>query len=470
MVVNCVEGILAQLFYLLIIAALLWKFHWSQISTVLEATKPGQSLLNPFDSTGIKDFNIWFVLMNLCVGIYGTMAWQNASAYNSAGYSPHENRMGGILGRWRDIGKMAFITLLGICAMTYLHHPDFAAHAAHVEAVAQQIADPHAREQMEVPIAIADFLPVGIKGLFCVVLLMGVFGGDATHLHSWGGILVQDVIVPRLKKPFGPRQHIWALRASITGVALFAFLFGILFTQTEYIIMWWLVTQAIFTGGAGSAIIGGLYWKKGTTQGAWVAMLTGSALSVGGILARQFLGDQFPMNGTQISFFATLIAIALYVVVSLLTCREDFPMDRMLHRGAYTRKDALADELAARKPPSLLARLLGFDEHFTLADKWIAGLLLGWTATWTIVFLVGTAWNVLAPWSLSTWSLFWEVVGIGIPVFIAFVTGLWFTWGGVRDIYDLFRRLRQEKINPLDDGTVVNHQNLDEISPDQFPH
>src|SRR5471030_1305485 len=99
--------------------------------------------------------------------------------------------------------------------------------------------------------------------------------------------------------------------------------------------MWFTVTQAIYTGGAGAAIIGGLYWKKGTAQGAWAALLTGSGLSVGGIIARQIYGDQFPLNGMQISFFATLAAIAVYGLVSLLTCREDFNMDRMLHRGAH---------------------------------------------------------------------------------------------------------------------------------------
>jgi SSS family solute:Na+ symporter len=83
---------------------------------------------------------------------------------------------------------------------------------------------------------------------------------------------------------------------------------------------------------------------------------------------------------------------------------------------------------------------------------------------WFLVFLVGTAWNLIAPWPLSVWSSFWNVVGIGIPVFIAVVTGIWFTWGGIKDVRDLFRRLRQEKINHLDDGTVVNHQNLDEFN------
>ncbi len=459
LVANCLEGIMTQVFYLIIIFALLTAFSWSQISTVLKDRPPGQSLLNPFDSGGIKDFNLWYVLMNLGVALYIIQAWQNMSAYKSAAFSAHESRMGGILGRWRDLGKAAVVTLLGICAITYLHHPDFAAQATHVQVIVHRISDPQAREQMETPIAIANSLPVGIKGVFCAVLLMGIFGGDATHMHSWGTIFVQDFLVPLRKKPFGPKQHLWILRCSIVGVALFAFIFGATFHQTQYISMWFGITQAVFTGGAGSAIIGGLYWKKGTATGAWAAMLTGSLLSLGGIVLQAVYGTAFPLNGIQVSFFVPLIAIAVYIAVSLLTYREDFNMDRMLHRGTYAQAGGVQ---SVSQRQVWWERLVGFDENFTLGDKWIAGTLLGWSVVWCVVFLVGTAWNLIAPWPLSAWSIFWEIVGIGIPIFLAVVIGVWFTWGGVRDMRDLFRRLRHERINHLDDGTVVNHQNLDE--------
>jgi len=42
--------------------------------------------------------------------------------------------------------------------------------------------------------------------------------------------------------------------------------------------------------------------------------------------------------------------------------------------------------------------------------------------------------------------------------------GIWFTWGGVRDLGALFRHLRAEKVNDRDDGTVIDHQNLDELA------
>lgn len=468
MITDCLEGIFSQIFYLIIIAALLLIFSWDQIAETLSTRPPGQSMVNPFDSLGIQDFNLFFVLMTTFLTVYGTMAWQNASSYNSAALTPHESRMANILSRWRDMGKMAVITLLAVCAITFIQHPDFATQSAPVAGMVEQIPEAQIQKQMTLPIAVSYLLPIGIKGLLCAILIMGIFGGDSTHLHSWGSIFVQDVLMPFRKKPFPASQHIRVLRLSIIGVAIFAFLFGTFFQQTEYIIMWFQITTAIFVGGAGAVIIGGLYWKKGTTAAAWTAMITGSVLSGGGILLRQIYGQSFPLNGVEIAFGASLIAIALYVGVSLLTCREDFNMDRMLHRGQYA---IAAPEIqheqvqpAAEARVSLAGRIIGFDSNFTPGDKWIAGTLFGWSVLWFAIVTIGSLWNLVVPWPDSVWLTYWHIVGIGVPILIAAVTGVWFTWGGIRDMRQLFVRLRLERVNPLDDGTVVDHRNLDEAA------
>lgn len=457
MVTNCLEGIFSQVLYLVIIAGLITMFTWPEISHVMGDRPAGQSLLNPFDSLALKDFNIWYMLMGLFLMVYGTLAWQNQSSYNSAALSAHEARMGNIMGSWRGMGSGVLVSLLGICALTYLQHPDFASQSASVHMAVSKLGDEKVQQQMLMPMAVTHLLPTGLKGALCVILLMGVFGGDSTHLHSWGGLFVQDILVPLRKKPFTPEQHIKTLRLGITMVAIFAFLFGSLFQQTEYVFMWFTVTMGLFVGGAGAVIIGGLYWKKGTTAGAWSSMLTGLVFCGGGIIARQIYGETIPLNGMEISFYGSLLSIAVYVAVSLLTFQEDFDMDRMLHRGRY----ADSPEIPTEKKRWSWQRLVGFDEHFTFGDKCLAGFLMGWGLLWFVVFVVGTVWNLIAPWPLSAWSMFWNVVGVALPIFWAITTGIWFTWGGIRDMQLLFSRLRHEKINPLDNGMVVDHQNLD---------
>lgn len=486
MVTDCIEGIISQIFYIAIIVGVLCVVNWSEMAAVLGSRPAGYSMVDPFDAWKVQDFNLWYVLMGVFVSVYGTMAWQNSSAYNAAGATPHEARMGGLLGRWRESGKSAVVVLLAAAAITYLGHPDFAQASAGAKEAIAEIAQPQIQKQMTIPVALSHLLPIGIKGALCAVLLLGIFGGDSTHLHSWGGILAQDIILPRLKKAPTPQAHIKLLRLCITGVAVFAFFFGVFFRQTEYIVMWWTVTTAVYVGGAGAAIIGGLYWKKGTTAGAWSAVISGSILSGGGILAYKLCGDTFladwlrgslglvgqgdlipafTLNGMQISFFATLIAIALYVGVSLLTCRQDYPLNKMLHR----------DELPVgpdgkplvSKRPWTFARIVGIDQRFSRGDKWITGTLFVWAVGWFTVMLLGSAWNLLGqsglvpwirPWSNQAWLGFWHLTAIGLPILITVITGLWFTWGGIHDIRALFRSLKTYQIDDSDNGTVKEHK------------
>ncbi len=458
MITNCLEGMISQVLFLIIIGTLLTMFDWSQINSVLANQPKGQSLLNPFDSLGLKDFNIWYCLMGMWVGVYKTMAWQNQSAYNTASVTPHESRMGGIMSTWRGLGNGAVMTLLAVCGMTFLAHPDFAAQSTVAHQQIADIAQHKIRDQMSIPIAVEQMLPMGVKGALCVVLLMGIFGGDGTHLLSWGSIFIQDVVLPLRRKPFTQKEHIRLLRFSMVGVALVAFLFGSLFRQTDYILLWWMVTEAIYVGGAGAAIIGGLYWKKGTTAAAWAGLLTGSLSITGGIVAKQIYDDGFHLNGAQIAFFGSLLACFVYIVVSLLTCRENYNMDRLLHRGSYAVREEREFATHSKRKVSLWARLIGIDENFTFGDKWLAGGIFGWSLLWFGVFVVGTVWNLITPWPMAVWSSFWYVVAIGVPIAFSFITAIWFAWGGVIDMRHFFYRLKNERIDVSDNGVVTKEE------------
>lgn len=480
MVTDCLEGIFSQIMYLLVIGGVFCVVGWSQMGEVLGSRPSGYSMIDPFDAWKVQDFNLWYVLMGVFLGVYGTMAWQNAGSYNAAAATPHDTRMAVLLGKWREAGKVVVIVLLGAAALAFLNHPDFAADAAVAKDTLDAISSPQLQKQMTIPVALSQMLPAGVKGALCAILLLGIFGGDSTHLHSWGGMLAQDVILPRLKRQPTPKQHIRLLRCCIIGVAVFAFMFGALFRQTEYIVMWWQVTTAVYVGGAGAAIIGGLYWRRGTTAGAWAAMVSGAILSGGGILVYKIWGagvfssalngilsalgmprlPAFEVNGIQISQIATLISITLYIFISLFTSKEAFPLEKMLHRDGTDSKKALAGHAKKRWT---LGRLIGFDAEFPRADKWIAGSLFVWMAGWFVVMLVGTAWNAIGragviswiqPWPKDVWLGFWHITSIGLPLLITITTAVWFTWGGFRDIRRLFKSLKNATVDDSDNGTV----------------
>jgi SSS family solute:Na+ symporter len=333
---------------------------------------------------------------------------------------------------------------------------------------------------------------VGIKGLFVAIMIMGLVAGDSGHLHSWGSIFVQDVVLPLKKKAMSPRQHIWALRLAVMGVAGFALFFSLVWTQTQYINLYWAITGGIFTGGAGAVIIGGLYWRRGTTTAAWAATLTGSILAFGGMIVGSFwpgivgfvgptfeewgllLPEKFWFNFQVSSFLAAIAAVAVYIATSLLTSRQPFNLDRMLHRGQYA-VEAKSDKqtgvlpLRERIKPS---NLLHFDTNFTFRDKLVARGIFWWSMLLVAVNIVVSLWNLVLPrfgfggmWPMNWWAHYWMITGIAVPLVIAFATLIWFGIGGWVDMKAFFIALRTQTRDARDDGRVVDHHNLADEPP-----
>jgi len=183
------------------------------------------------------------------------------------------------------------IAFLALCAFNVMHADKYAVLAGKVQAELNNISTPAYRSAAIVPIVLRKVLPVGLLGLLAAVLLTGSVTIDDSALHSWGTIFIQDVIMPFRKSALDPKVHIKMLRWSITGVGVFAFFFSLLFRQSQAIYMYFAITGALFLGGAGSAIIGGLYWKRGSTAGAWTGMIVGAIIAVGGTMLGFFAYD-----------------------------------------------------------------------------------------------------------------------------------------------------------------------------------
>lgn len=448
LVTDCLAGALGGFMMLVVAFGMISQVSFEQMFQAVSAVPDGQSLINPFKTSEVKDFNIWYALIGLMGLVYTQMAWQGNQGFNSSAANPHEAKMGRILASWRGYAMGLMLTVVALGAYAFLHHPDFAARAGLVTAGLSRIDQPQIQEQMRVPLALSALLPVGIKGTFAALMLLMMVNVDKSYLHSWGSIFIQDVVMPFRKTPLSPKSHLRLLRWAIAGVAVFGFCFSLVFRQTDYILMFFAVTGALYLGGAGSVIIGGLYWKRGTTGAAWTALITGSTLAVSGLVLQNVFPD-FPING-QVTFFLAMVAsIGTYVGVSLLTCREPFDLDRMLHR---------LDGSPRLPKRNWLVALLGYDREFTRGDKAISGSVFVWNGVMFAAFLVITASNLWRVWP-DRWWWNYNMVNLSLTAVISVVTVAWFSFGGLRDLVRLFHLLARTRNNPLDDGTVIAHQN-----------
>ena len=425
------------------------------------------SRINPFKTSNVEDFNFWYFLIGIIGIMYGTMGWQGSQAYNSSAKSAHEAKMGSVLAGFRGLPQGLFFLLVPVLIYVFMNHADYASVAASVELSLQDLETDTLRSQMRGPIVLSTVLPIGLLGAFAALMVAAFISTHDTYLHSWATILVQDVIMPFREKPFDKDTHLKVLRYAILGVAVFIFFFSLLFQQNQAIALFFAITAAIFAGGSGAVIIGGLYWDKGTTKAAWTAIIIGAFISVSGVLVKQisveWLNDTSSyvqlknilefirnINGQEywgISMGASAFA---YVVVSVLDNSEPFNMDQLLNRGKYAIE---GEKKIVNENTELGWKIFLMGEEFTKGDKLIYILNYVWTGIWTLVFIVGTIYNLSNEVSNASWMFFWRNY-IYIFIVISLVIIVWFTVGGFHDLKIMMDKLKTEKRDHHDDGWV----------------
>ncbi|MDD3118403.1 MAG: hypothetical protein PHQ27_04440 [Victivallales bacterium] len=487
MITDFLQGIMMMAIFLAIMFFLLAKFRWADLVAGLECAPVGKSMLNPFKAGDTEGFDVWYFLIGLLGTLYSTGSWQGNSGYNAAAKTPHEAVMANIIGTWRTLAQALCMLLIPLAAFAILHLPAFAGLAAPSHAKLAQIGDATLRTQMTVPLFLAHMLPVGMMGLFAAIIVACAISCDDTYLHSWGTIFIQDVVLPLRGRPLPPQVHLRWLRTSIIGVAIFGFTFSMLFPLKDFIYMYFALTGAIFVG-AGAVIIGGLYWKRGTTPAAWTAMSCGSFLAFSGLLVQRIWDpwlapkllqlfpdwswvrlhmDKFPINGQFIYLGAVIVSASTYILISLLGPRRIYNMDKLLHRGKYAIKDDMVIGEPERRSRRTLAGIIGITAEFTRTERLIAYATFFWSMSWWAIFVVGTILGLTTDWITdAVWAEFWWWKLVPFSVVLGTLCTVWIMIGGIRDAVRLFRDLRVERVDTHDDGTVNEHGSVDADNDD----
>ena len=442
------------------------KFHNEEIEEI-KSKYENSSLINPFKTSRVEDFNLTYFLIGLIGMFYGTLSWQGHQAYNSSAKSAHEAKMAAVLGDIRGKPQGLFIFLVPVLTYVFMNHPDFKSVADSVNITLSSLDTDTLKSQMRAPIVLSEVLPAGLLGAFAALMLAAFISTHDTYLHSWGSIFIQDVLMPFREKPFSKDEHIKALRYSIFGVAIFIFFFSLVFDQNQEIALYFAVTFAIFAGGVGAVIIGGLYWDRGTTEGAWAAMIIGATIAVTGTIMPQISESWLNEGGGLVGFKSLILRLKeingikfyglsmafsslSYIVVSLLTFKEKMNMDKLLNRGEYSIKE---EKKIVDKNVKTVWRVFGIGNEFTIEDKITYLVSYVWNIFFTVVFVIGTVYNLSNSVSDDSWMVYWKYQ-VYINVVFSFVIIIWFSVGGFIDIKKMFSSLSSTQRDHQDSGWV----------------
>lgn len=126
------------------------------------------------------------------------------------------------------------------------------------------------------PRMLSTLLPPVALGLVVSGMLAATMSVNSSYLLGWSSIIAQDIVVPLRRKPLTPRGQILLNRVCNLFVSLFVLYWGLWYTMPSLAYLYLNITATIFLGGTFSAVLAGLYWKRGNALGAYFALISGA--------------------------------------------------------------------------------------------------------------------------------------------------------------------------------------------------
>ena len=121
-ITDAIQGMFCFPLIAIFVVFILYKFSWSnEIIPVMMDRVQGESFLNPYDLSKLRDFNLFFIFISIFVAIFHKASWIGAGT-SCAAKNPHEQKMAGLLGAWRNSVTAIFYILIAVAIITLLNH------------------------------------------------------------------------------------------------------------------------------------------------------------------------------------------------------------------------------------------------------------------------------------------------------------------------------------------------------------
>lgn len=224
---------------------------------------------------------IWFVGMTLYQRMY---ACRNEREAKRAWY---------IAGLF-EYPVMAFVgVFLGMCA---------------------KVVFPEAEAETAMPLLIKTVLPMGVTGIVIAAYFSAIMSTADSCLMASSGNFTGDLLSVYLSKKGKKKggMHLSMMVTFVIGV-----LAVILAAQFSTVLDAILHAYAFMVSGLFVPTLGGFVWKKGSSAGAFIAMLGGGTLTLLLLFEQISLPNTIQSIGLDAAVFGILFSLLLYITVSL---------------------------------------------------------------------------------------------------------------------------------------------------------
>ena len=272
------------------------ELEWSSLVETVK-TVHGPAGFNPFDPRGFG--TCYVVWMIFTAGLISCAVWQTAVI---RACSVESTRVVKRLYAWSSIGFMIRFMIpqfLGICALAYMWQDP---HTRQIFFDGGKPVDDTILTLHAMPVFLSQILPIGLIGLIGAGMLAAFMSTHDSYLLCWSSVLVQDVVDPCLRRPLSNRARLTLARVLIFLIGVFLLVWSLWYPLELDLWDYMAVSGAIYFTGAFALLLAGIYWKRASRVGAYLALGCGACAVLGLKPVKNAVADRLSSWGLAYDF------------------------------------------------------------------------------------------------------------------------------------------------------------------------
>ena len=264
---------------LLTTALAIWKLGWTHIFESIESVMG----VSGFDPTVAESGFGWeYIAWMGFMGLMSCAIWPTSVARALAMENPGAVKRQYIFASISYMIRFLIHYFWGICALVYILNDPALRTLFFPAGYPAPAVMPEGLTALDnlysLPVFLGRILPAGVIGVITAGMVAAFMSTHDSYLLCWSSVLTQDVVAPLYEndqRKMSPQARILLTRVFIVLIGLYVLYWGIIYHGEDDIWDYMAVTGAIYFSGAFAVLLGGLYWKKASSTGAFLALVAG---------------------------------------------------------------------------------------------------------------------------------------------------------------------------------------------------
>jgi len=308
---------------------------WENIFATIES-RMGAKGFDPLAAD--SQFGVEYVIWMAMLGLVGCAVWPTSVARALAMESPQAVKRQYM---WSSISftiRFLIPYFWGICAYVFIvtKAPDLEALIPVDPSDFDAFGKPGGKPVgilYAMPIFLGRILPAGMIGVISAAMIAAFMSTHDSYLLCWSSVITQDVVAPLRRNGLSAKSRVALTRGLIVAIGAYIWIWGMFYEGGDDIWDYMAITGAIYFTSAFALLVGGLYWKRASSTGAFCALLAGFTAVLGLAPLRIALGkwiiNILGFEGTdeaaaalltspRVGLTSVVLTLIVFVVASLL--------------------------------------------------------------------------------------------------------------------------------------------------------